>query len=116
MVVGITTSLLKGIDYEEAALLGLVLALLQRARPAFDRRAAFFETRFSAPWTAGVMGAVGASVWLGFFAFQHVQYSNELWWQFELQGDASRYLASVGRRRRRPAARRTRAPHGVRAA
>ena len=97
MVVGITASLLKGIDYEEAALLGVVLALLHRARPAFDRRAAFFETRFSAPWTAAVIGAVGASVWLGLFAYQHVQYSNELWWQFELQGDASRFLrASVG--------------------
>ena len=97
IVVGITTSLLKGFDYEEAALLCIVLLLLYRARPAFDRRAAFFETRFSAPWTAALLGAVGASVWLGLFAFQHVQYSNELWWQFELQGDASRFLrASVG--------------------
>jgi phosphatidylglycerol lysyltransferase len=97
MFVGITTSLLKGFDYEEAALLCVVLVLLLRARPAFDRRAAFFETRFSAGWTAAVLGAVGASVWLGLFALQHVQYSNQLWWQFELQGDASRFLrASVG--------------------
>jgi phosphatidylglycerol lysyltransferase len=44
-----------------------------------------------------VIGAVGASVWLGPFAFKHVDYSRELWWQFELQGDASRFLrASVG--------------------
>jgi phosphatidylglycerol lysyltransferase len=36
-------------------------------------------------------------VWLGLFAFQHVEYSRDLWWQFELQGDASRFLrASVG--------------------
>jgi phosphatidylglycerol lysyltransferase len=97
MLVGMTALLLKGFDYEEAALLGIVLALLYRARPAFDRRAAFFETRFSARWAAAVVGAIGASLWLGFFAFQHVQYSNELWWQFELQGDASRFLrASVG--------------------
>jgi phosphatidylglycerol lysyltransferase len=97
MVVGITTSLLKGFDYEEASLSCFVLALLYRARPAFDRRAAFFETRFSAPWTASVIGAVGASVWLGLFAFQHVAYSRQLWWQFELQGDASRFLrATVG--------------------
>jgi phosphatidylglycerol lysyltransferase len=97
IIVGITTTLLKGFDYEEAALLCVVLALLYRARPTFDRRAAFFETRFSARWTAAVVGAVGASVWLGLFAFQHVQYSNEMWWQFELQGDASRFLrASVG--------------------
>ena len=97
MGIGIATSLLKGFDYEEAALLCVVLALLHQARPAFDRRAAFFETRFSAPWIASVVGTVAASVWLGLFAFQHVQYSHELLWQFALQGDASRFLrASVG--------------------
>ena len=90
-------SLLKGFDYEEAALLLLVLLVLWRARPAFDRRAAFFETRFSAAWIAAVAGALGASVWLGLFAFKHVEYSHELWWQFELHGEASRFLrASVG--------------------
>jgi phosphatidylglycerol lysyltransferase len=97
LILGITASMLKGYDYEEATLLLLVLAVLWRTRPAFDRRAAFFETRFSAPWVAAVIGAVGASVWLGLFAFKHVDYSRDLWWQFELQGDASRFLrASVG--------------------
>jgi phosphatidylglycerol lysyltransferase len=97
LICGITTSMLKGVDYEEATLLLLVLAVLWRARPAFDRRAAFFETRFSASWAAALIGAVSASVWLGLFAFKHVEYSRDLWWQFELQGDASRFLrASVG--------------------
>jgi phosphatidylglycerol lysyltransferase len=97
LILGITASMLKGFDYEEATLLLLVLAVLWRARPAFDRRAAFFETQFSAPWIAALIGAVGASVWLGLFAFKHVEYSRDLWWQFELQGDASRFLrASVG--------------------
>ena len=97
LILGITASMLKGFDYEEATLLLLVLAVLWRARPAFDRRAAFFETRFSAAWVAALIGAVGASVWLGLFAFKHVDYSRDLWWQFELQGDASRFLrASVG--------------------
>jgi phosphatidylglycerol lysyltransferase len=97
LVVGIATSLLKGVDVEEATLLFIVLAVLYRVRLAFDRRAAFFETRFSAAWTASVIGAVGASVWLGLFAFQHIEYSRELWWQFEVQADASRFLrASVG--------------------
>ena len=75
----------------------MVLIVLWRARPAFDRRAAFFDTRFSAAWIAALVGALGASVWLGLFAFKHVDYSHELWWQFELQGEASRFLrASVG--------------------
>jgi phosphatidylglycerol lysyltransferase len=97
MVTGMVASLLKGFDYEEATLILLVLIVLWRARPAFDRRAAFFDTRFSAAWIAALAGALGASVWLGFFAFKHVEYSSELWWQFELRGEASRFLrASVG--------------------
>jgi phosphatidylglycerol lysyltransferase len=97
LIVGVTGSMLKGFDYEEATLLLLLLAVLWRARPAFDRRAAFFETRFSAPWVAALIGAVGSSVWLGLFAFKHVDYSGDLWWQFALHGDASRFLrASVG--------------------
>jgi phosphatidylglycerol lysyltransferase len=94
---GIVASLLKGLDYEEALFLTFVLLFLIRARRSFDRRAAFFETRFSMMWVATVVGALGASVWLGFFAFKHVDYSQQLWWQFELQGEASRFLrASVG--------------------
>jgi len=97
IVVGIAVSLLKGADYEEAIALAAVLVVLWRARPAFDRRAALFETRFSASWSVAVAGALGASLWLGLFAFKHVDYSNELWWQFELHGEASRALrASVG--------------------
>jgi phosphatidylglycerol lysyltransferase len=97
LLVGVAASLLKGFDYEEAALLVAVLLVLWRARPAFDRRAAFFDTRFSAPWLAAVAGALIASIWLGFFAFKHVDYGNELWWRFALQGEASRFLrATVG--------------------
>jgi phosphatidylglycerol lysyltransferase len=94
---GIVASLLKGADYEEAMVLGFVLIVLWRARPAFDRRAAFLDTRFTAGWVVAIVGAIGASAWLGFFAFKHVAYSSELWWQFELHGEASRFLrATVG--------------------
>ncbi len=97
VAVGITASLLKGGDFEEAIILSLLLLVLLRARPAFDRKATLFETRFSAGWMAAVSAALAASVWLGFFAFKHVEYSSELWWQFELRGEASRFLrASVG--------------------
>ena len=97
MIIGIAASLLKGADYEEATILIAVLFVLWRARPAFDRRAALFDTRFSPGWVVAIAGALGASIWLGRFAFKHVEYSNDLWWQFELRGEASRMLrASVG--------------------
>ena len=95
--VGIATSLLKGGDYEEALLLAALLAALVRARPAFNRSAAFFATRFSPAWGAAVVGALAASVWLGLFAFRHVEYAHDLWWQFALDAEASRFLrGSVG--------------------
>ena len=67
------------------------------ARPPFNRKAAFFARRFSTAWIAAVAAALVASVWLGLFAFKHVEYSQDLWWQFELEGNASRFLrGSVG--------------------
>lgn len=97
ILAGIAASLLKGVDYEEAALLSLLLLALWRARPAFDRRAALLDTRFSPGWIVAIAGVMAASVWLGLFAFKHVEYSDQLWWQFELYGEASRFLrASVG--------------------
>ena len=97
IALGIAASLFKGADVEEATLLALLLLVLWRARPAFDRRAALFDAPFSTGWIVAVVGTLGASVWLGLFAFKHVEYSHELWWQFELGQEASRFLrSSVG--------------------
>lgn len=95
--IGIAASLLKAADYEEAILLALVLAALVPSRAEFDRRGAFWEARFSPGWLLAVVLVVGASVWLGFFAFKHVEYSSELWWRFAVNEGAPRFLrASVG--------------------
>ncbi|HEU4557081.1 MAG TPA: bifunctional lysylphosphatidylglycerol flippase/synthetase MprF [Longimicrobium sp.] len=97
LAVGIGASLVKGGDYEEAFFLAALLGVLAVSRPEFDRRADFWEARFSTGWLASVVAVVGASIWLGFFAFRHVEYSSELWWRFALNADAPRFLrASVG--------------------
>ncbi|HVH13089.1 MAG TPA: bifunctional lysylphosphatidylglycerol flippase/synthetase MprF, partial [Longimicrobium sp.] len=95
LALGIAASLLKGADYEEAALLGGLLVALVASRPAFDRKADFWAARFSPGWTFGVVAVVGAAVWLGFFAFKHVEYSDELWWRFALNQDAPRALRAT---------------------
>ena len=100
---------------EEAALLVVLLFVLWRARPAFDRQAALFDAPFSTGWIVAVFGTLGASVWLGLFAFKHVEYSSELWWQFEL---GRRLRASCARRWARPShwPVRVQPAHGPRAA
>lgn len=95
--VGIAASLLKGGDYEEAIFLAAVLAALVPGRAEFDRKAAFWEARFSPGWLAAVLAVVGASIWLALFAFRHVEYTGDLWWRFAVDQGAPRSLrASVG--------------------
>jgi phosphatidylglycerol lysyltransferase len=94
---GIVFSLLKGFDYEEALALAVMLAALLPSRRHFYRRASLLSGWFTPGWLLGIAVVLIGSVWLGFFAYRHVEYSAELWWRFALHGDAPRFLrASVG--------------------
>lgn len=97
LVCGIGTSLLKGLDYEAAILLSLVLVSLIACRDRFYRKGSLVHERFTPAWIALVALALVSATWLGFFSYRHVDYQNDLWWEFAFHGDASRFLrASVG--------------------
>jgi phosphatidylglycerol lysyltransferase len=97
LTAGIAFSLLKGLDYEEAIILTIMLAALEPCRAAFYRKASFVSERFTPGWIAAIAVVLFGSIWLGTFAHKHVEYAHELWWQFALMGDAPRFLrASVG--------------------
>ncbi|WP_313166804.1 bifunctional lysylphosphatidylglycerol flippase/synthetase MprF [Massilia oculi] len=97
LAAGIAASLLKAGDWEEATLLALLLLVFVPSRRLFERRAALFDTRFSPGWIVAIAAAFGASLWIGVFAYRHVDYANELWWQVALHDDAPRFLrASLG--------------------
>ncbi|HET8657189.1 MAG TPA: bifunctional lysylphosphatidylglycerol flippase/synthetase MprF [Longimicrobiaceae bacterium] len=94
---GIVFSLLKGLDYEEAIALGVMLAALLPSRHHFFRRASLLSEPFTPGWTAAVLVILGASVWLGIFSHKEVRFTADLWWQFAWAADAPRFLrASVG--------------------
>jgi phosphatidylglycerol lysyltransferase len=95
LVAGIATSLFKGFDYEEATLLSLFLLLVIAARHEFDRRATLFEHTFSPLWLSGVLLVVLAAGVLGGFAFSHLEYSNQSFWQFGLAKEGPRFLRSM---------------------
>ncbi len=95
--VGSVLSLLKGLDYEEAALLGLMLVALLPCRRHFYRRASLFHDSFGFGWGVTIVLVLASSIWLGIFVYKHVDYSSELWWRFALDGNAPRFLrATVG--------------------
>ena len=97
LAAGICLSLLKGLDYEEAAVLTLMLVAFAPCHREFRLRASLLSPRFSAGWIIGIGAVVLSVLWLGAFAHKHVEYSNELWWQFAFSGHAPRSLrATVG--------------------
>ncbi len=64
-------------------------------RKHFYRKSALLQFDLSPQWLLLAAIVVLGSTWLGFFSYKHVEYSSELWWQFALHGDASRFLRSL---------------------
>lgn len=92
LAAGLVFSLVKGFDIEEATVLSGVLALLTVNRRAFYRRASLWDQDLAPAWLAAVAIVLAGSVWLGFFAYRNVDYTNQLWWEFAYRGDAPRFL------------------------
>jgi phosphatidylglycerol lysyltransferase len=92
---GSVFSLLKGADYEEAIILGLMLLALLPCHRHFYRRTSLLNEPFSAGWSLMILLVMGCSVWFGFFSYKHVGYSRDLWWHFALTGDAPRFLRAM---------------------
>lgn len=94
-VCGVVFSLLKGVDYEEAAVMGFLLACLLPFRRHFYRHARVWSRRFTLEWWLLLGALTGVAVWLGFFASRHVEYSQDLWWKFSFDSDAPRFLRGM---------------------
>ena len=91
LVGGAVFSLLKGLDWEEAAALLAIALLLFPCREAFRRRSRLAEP-LRPSWLMLVCLAVLAMLWLGLFAYRGVDYSNELWWTFLIDRQASGFV------------------------
>jgi phosphatidylglycerol lysyltransferase len=97
LVLGIASSLLKGLDYEEAAWLAILLLVLSVSRSQFYRRASILAEPIKPAWLGALFIVLCGSIGLGLFVYRHQSYTHELWWQFALHSDAPRFMrASVG--------------------
>lgn len=92
LVCGAIASLLKGVRYEEAVVLALVLAVLALGRRAFYRPTAILDERFTPAWVASITGVIILSIWIGLLVFRKVPYSPGLWSTFGLHAGAPRML------------------------
>jgi phosphatidylglycerol lysyltransferase len=94
-IVAAVLALPKGIALNEAALLSTLVVLLVISRRQFDRRSSLFAQHLEPEWLLALGGVIAACVFVLFFAYQEVAYSNHMWWQFELDGQAPRSLRAM---------------------
>ncbi|MEP6832918.1 MAG: bifunctional lysylphosphatidylglycerol flippase/synthetase MprF [Gemmatimonas sp.] len=92
---GIVASLLKGLDWEEASVLAVVLVVVVPSRHAFHRRASLTAEPMEPAWIISIAAALLTSIGLGLFAFRHVEYGDQLWWRFARHADAPRFMRST---------------------
>jgi len=91
----LTLSLLKAVALVEAAFLAFFVLGLVANRRQFRRPASLLNQALTGGWlTAIAVICIGAIVIL-FFVYRDVEYSNQLWWQFEFTGEAPRSLRAV---------------------
>lgn len=95
LAIGVVASVVKGLDFDEAATLLVILVLLYSAKAEFYRPARVFSDRWSPGWVMVIAAVISSASLVGFFAYHHVEYSDSLWWTFSFSDDAPRFLRSL---------------------
>lgn len=93
---GVLASLLKGLDWEEAAILTVLILLMWPCRDLFYRRGSLWHAPLSAGWLLACGAVLLGVIWVLLFSYRHVDYSHDLWWYFASDGMASRGLRAMG--------------------
>lgn len=85
-------TLLKGLNWEETAIIGVVAALIAPFRGAFGRSARLNRMEVTPGWlfSAGC-GVLGAGL-IGLWSFQHADYATLSWWRVMVDADAARAI------------------------
>lgn len=88
-------ALLKDFDVHEATVLFTMFILLLPSRKHFYRKSSLLHQSFSRENIIAIVLVLVSFVWLGFFSYRNVEYSNELWWQFGVNSQASSFLRAM---------------------
>lgn len=80
--------------FEASFLVILIVGLLLSAK-LFNRPASLLRQVLTLPWIVAMLILVSAAVTILFFVYREVDYSHDLWWQFEFSGEAPRGLRAI---------------------
>ena len=94
-ILALVLSLLKAVALIEAGMLAFLLVGLLASRRLFNRPASLFRQALTTPWLMAIaVICIGAGVVL-LFVYRDVEYSQDLWWQFEFSAEAPRSLRAM---------------------
>lgn len=91
-LLGAGFSLAKGLDFEEASIMLAMAAFLHLTRGAFYRQTANLFAATNRPWLIAAALAALISAASGFDTYPGIHLRGNLWWDFALHSDASRFL------------------------
>lgn len=94
-VLGAAFTLLKGSPPIEAILLAGLGASLFLSKNAFHRRGRLDQIELTWGRFGAIAGTISLAIWTGFYAFRNKAYTNDLWWEFAVQADASKFLRTA---------------------
>ena len=94
-IVSIVLCLPKGIAISEAFLIGFLVLALWLSRQEFHRRASLLAQPLTGVWLLSVAVVILGLTGLALFVYRDVDYTQQLWWQFEFDGHAPRSLRAL---------------------
>jgi phosphatidylglycerol lysyltransferase len=94
-MIGALLALPKGVAVLELSVSLLLCLYLYLSRHLFTRQSMLVNGTLTLGWWLYLIAVLACSMWLLFFAYRDVEYSQQLWWQFEFNGHAPRSLRSM---------------------
>ena len=95
LLLGIIAALLKGFDYEEALILSALFIFILPFRRLFYRKSALLSRNINFNYFLMIAAALAIMVYIGFYSYKHIPYSDALWFDFERHPQAGRFLRSL---------------------
>lgn len=92
LIVAATLTMLNNFNFLEAVGFLALIALLFLSRRYFHRKSSLLRMDYSIRWVLLSVFVLASFMALGFFLYRYVDYSDELWWRFEFDAGAPRFL------------------------
>ncbi|GEO86362.1 MULTISPECIES: bifunctional lysylphosphatidylglycerol flippase/synthetase MprF [Alphaproteobacteria] len=88
-------SILKAVALGEASMLAVLLVGLFVSRRLFVRPASLFRQTLNTSWLLAIAVLFIGTMVVMLFVYRDVEYSHDLWWQFEFEAEAPRSLRAM---------------------